>query len=236
MKKKISYIIFLISFIILLGSCKHDPVYTEVPTDPDPVVIIDENGKTCDKDTTYFAKDVLPILVGNCAFSGCHGNGSAQEGVDLTTYEKIIVTADVNAFDPEGSELYEVITETDPDKVMPPTGRLSNDQIAIIEKWIRQGALNNSCNDCDTTAVTFAKIVEPIIKNSCAGCHGEESPRAGISLTNYEQIKLQADSGALLGTINHQNGYVAMPFQQPKLDACKIDQIRIWIENGALNN
>ena len=74
--------------------------------------------------------------------SGCHDDGSHQDGVVLTSYEKVMATADVRPGRPDNSDLYEVLIETDPDKKMPrpPRNPLTNTQIGQIKKWIEQGA------------------------------------------------------------------------------------------------
>lgn len=230
---------------ILVSSCQHEPIIdeptgsggTDNPVDTtDTIIIITELG--CDPDTVYFQNDILPIIQSNCAFSGCHGDGSAQDGVDLTTYASIISTAGVEPFDLDGSDLYEVITETDPDKIMPPppNNSLNADQITLIATWIMQGALNNSCEECDTTAVTYSDVISPIIQNNCQGCHSGSFPSGGITLTNHAEIQAYALTGALEGVVNHESGYVAMPYNQPQLPSCQLDQIRIWVEEGALDN
>lgn len=192
----------------------------------------------CSADTAYFVNDILPILQSNCAYSGCHDAISAKDGVILESYTSVINTADVDAFNADASSLYEVLNETNPNKIMPPppNNTLTASQISAIALWINQGALNNACNSCDTTGVSFSSVVSPIITNSCQGCHGATSPSGGISLSNYTEIKSAALDGSLYGTINHENGYVAMPYLQSKLSQCKIDQIRVWIEEGALEN
>ncbi len=242
---KIIFYLFVSGTVALhVMSCQHDPLEIDIdPVDPiDPMDTMSMDTISviipCDPDSVYFRNDILPIIQGSCAFTGCHGDGSAQGGVDLTSYESIIRTAEVVPFNLGDSELYEVITENDADKVMPPAPQnpLTPTQIQLIAKWILVGAPNNSCDDCDTDNVTFSQVVYPIIKNSCEGCHGVNNPSAGISLTNHTQIQTIAQNGSLLGTVAHQSGFVPMPYNQQKLDSCKIDQIRIWLENGALDN
>src|SRR5690606_19494125 len=135
--------------------------------------------------------------------------------------------ADVDPFDPDGSDLYEVITETDPDKRMPqpPNDPLTPTQIAIIEKWINQGARNNFCFDCDETVFTFSGAVYPIIQDNCIGCHSGSEPQADVSLTTYEEIEAYATSGTLFGVINHEDGYTPMPYGMAKLSECNINQV-----------
>ncbi len=194
--------------------------------------------KPCDPDSIYFNRDVLPIIQSNCAISGCHGGGTAQDGVDLTSYASIMSTGGIEAYNPGGSDLYEAITETDLDKRMPlaPAEPLSAEKITLIANWINQGAKNNSCADCDGEVFTFSEAIGPLVEVNCKGCHSGGAPSAGISLTTYDEIKVYATNGALLGVINHSSSYVPMPYGLPKLDACKISQVQKWVDDGAPNN
>ena len=53
---------------------------------------------SCHSDTIYFEQEVLPILTSNCAYSGCHDQGSAEDDIVLTTYETLIESDIVSAF------------------------------------------------------------------------------------------------------------------------------------------
>ena len=218
---------FLVIFSIV--ACQHDPIKKVGLVEP----------ITCDPDTVYFENDIFPIIQSNCTFSDCHGNGSAQDGVDLTSYASIISTADVRPFNLDGSDLYEVITDTDLDKRMPymPNDPLSDAQIAMIAKWINQGALNNRCDrDCDTNITTFSGAISPIIQANCQGCHSGGEPFGDLYLTNYNEIKTIAESGLLSKVIKHEADVTPMPFERPKLMDCQIRQIEKWIEEGMLDN
>jgi hypothetical protein len=94
-------------------------------------------------------------------------------------------------------------------------------------------------NNCDTTVVNYGQSVVPIIENNCLSCHSNTSATAlggNVRLEDYDDIKLRADDGKLLGTISHTPGFVPMPDGAPKLPDCNIDIIRLWIEAGALDN
>jgi len=106
------------------------------------------DGVPCDPQVIYFNQDVLPILNSNCAFSGCHDAASAEDGVILESYEDVIATADVEPFNLDDSEIYEVLVDDDLDDRMPPppTAALSSDQIQIIAQWILQGGENLECD------------------------------------------------------------------------------------------
>lgn len=93
-------------------------------------------------------------------------------------------------------------------------------------------------NTCDTTQITFALGVKPILQNSCYSCHSNSTSSLGnnIRLEDYADVKTRADNGSLLGSISHSGGYAAMPSGSAKLEDCKITLIRKWIEDGAPNN
>ena len=154
----------------------------------------------------------------------------------------MIVTGDVEPFDLESSDLYEVLVDDDEGDRMPqaPRARLPQDQINLIATWILEGAENLSCDPaaggCDTLDVSFAAVVKPIIETNCQGCHSGGSPSGGINLSDYVGIKARVDSGQLLGSIDWQDGFSRMPQGAAKLDQCKIDQITSWINAGADNN
>lgn len=93
-------------------------------------------------------------------------------------------------------------------------------------------------NTCDTTQVTFAHGVKPILQNSCFSCHSNATSAFGnnIRLEDYADVKSLADNGSLLGSISHSGGYAAMPQGSAKLEDCKITIVRKWIEAGASND
>ncbi|MBK9731416.1 MAG: hypothetical protein IPO83_09020 [Chitinophagaceae bacterium] len=235
--------------LLILASCKHDiPL---VPTDPNDTTIIDTSGTDttvivgdsdlCDPDSVYFEKDVLPILTSNCAMSGCHDAETQAEDVNLTSYTSVMNTSDVEPFNPGNSKLYKVITTSDVDDRMPPSGDpLTASQIAIIEKWINQGALNITCNAnagvCDTTNVTWSGVVSPILQTYCTGCHNAANASGGIILSEYGGAAAVALNGKLVGTITFANGFSQMPPSGTMMPSCEITQITKWVNDGAPNN
>ena len=76
-------------------------------------------------------------------------------------------------------------------------------------------------------------IVPLLSNNECITCHGN---LATLNLKGYDNVKIYADNGSLLGSIKHESTYRAMPDKQPKLDKCTIDKISAWISDGAPNN
>lgn len=235
------------SFLLALGfsgglqSCKHDPFFTD-GIDPGDTTVVVTPTNPCDPATVYFESQVLPILQSNCALSGCHDEASHQDGVILTSYQRVMQTADVRPGNLSGSDLYEVITETRADKIMPPPPRqmLTSAQINVIRDWITQGAKNLTCDVnagvCNTDNRSYAQHIRPIIQNFCQGCHSGAAPSGGIDLSTYAGINAVIPNNRLVGAIEHLPGFTAMPFGGAKMSACNINQIKAWVAAGALNN
>lgn len=238
-------VLLLVGLIImLLPACQHDPV---TPVDPDPTDTMDIDtmetiGVQCDPDTVYFERDILPILRSNCAKSGCHDAATHEEDIILDSYENVIESDIIKPFNLNGSDMYEVITETDSDKRMPrpPNQRLTNDQIAVIAKWIQQGAQDLTCDEstgeCDTENVTYSGFVAPLLATYCVGCHSGGSPSGNIVLNSHAGVQTVALNGRLEGAITWASGYQQMPRGSAKLSACNINKIKAWINDGAANN
>lgn len=226
--------------LTIIPSCTHNPYIPEEPSNNNDTIPTVSN--TCSTDSVYFVNDLLPILIGNCAVSGCHDAVTSEEGYDFSSYAGFINTDAVRGGDLNDSELYEVITETDPDKLMPPPPRtpLTAAQIQMFRTWILQGASYNSCNSnpatCDTTGVTFSGTVQPILQATCYGCHSSGAPSGNVVLDTYAGVSSVVNDGSLLGAIKHQQGFVAMPQGGSKLPDCSIAKIEAWINAGAANN
>ena len=148
------YLALTIIIVVIQLSCTHDS-FLPGNMEPDPMDTMDIDtipmdttfvGNPCDTNVIYFQNDILPLLLGSCAFSGCHDAASASDGVILNNYDNVINTADVTPFNLSESKIYKVITENDPEDVMPPTGKLDNEKINLIAQWILQGAKNLECD------------------------------------------------------------------------------------------
>ncbi len=90
----------------------------------------------------------------------------------------------------------------------------------------------NTVNTCDTTNVTYSKIVSILSTNSCIGCHGSS---ASVPLNNYDNVKTVALSGRLVGAVEHLSGYNPMPNSSQKISECDRKTIKAWINQGTKN-
>lgn len=225
----------LLCISIGLAACRHDPLIPGegIPNPNAPVVTT----QGCHPDTVYFENEILPLLISNCAMSGCHDAQTRADGINITTYAGVILGGEVKPGKPNESDLYEKLVEDRLDKRMPPPPypALPADKIAKVRKWIEQGAKNNACNDtstCDTLNLSFATHIQPTMQANCVGCHGANNPSAGINLSTLSGVRAVATNGRLVGAVSKLAGFVPMPPAGNGLSSCHINQIKAWINQG----
>lgn len=227
-------------FLLVFGvvSCITDPVLppgTIIP--PDPPIQDPGEANPCAEGEISFQHQILPLMISSCAYSGCHDQATAEDGVVLDSYDKI--RKEVKPGDPNDSELYESITESEGDEIMPPppVDPLTADQIKMVRDWILQGAKETDCGvPCNPEASSFSADIFPFLQNSCIGCHNTTRADGNVILEDYQDVKVYVDNGALLGTIKEEEFYPIMPPTGSSLSDCRIAQIEKWINEGAPNN
>lgn len=111
------------------------------------LLAIDRIGFASDLETSEragldFNRDVRPILSENCFY--CHGQDPNKRESDLRLdiREAAIHSGAIDLDNPGKSEILLRISDTDPDRQMPPpksNRRLSESQKQVLERWIREG-------------------------------------------------------------------------------------------------
>jgi hypothetical protein len=89
-----------------------------------------------------FSKDIKPILDKSCV--SCHGGERTNKGLDVTTYDKLMVGSVNGAVivpnNADGSKLVVSVAEGK----MPKRGaKLTTEQVQLIKDWVNAGAENN---------------------------------------------------------------------------------------------
>ena len=97
-------------------------------------------------DTVSFKKNILPVLVNNCATSGCHSGLSPKGNFNVDAihaYRTLLKKGSgyIDTVQPAFSILYGVLVSTG--KPMPPAGPLAPCDIELIRKWMEQKAHDN---------------------------------------------------------------------------------------------
>lgn len=116
---------------LALSSCDYDKIDPEGPEV---------------KDNVSFALDIQPILTSKCAT--CHNPTGEEpdfrEGFAYESMEDLIEEGDIIPGDAEESELVKMLEGKSEDgNDMPPEEPLTPTQIALIKKWIDEGAGDN---------------------------------------------------------------------------------------------
>jgi mono/diheme cytochrome c family protein len=89
---------------------------------------------------------------------------------------------------------------------------------------------------CDTSAVTYALSIEPVITARCFPCHKADVGDGGVVVEGYDALLAYVSDGSLLCVVKHEAGCSAMPKNSSKLTDCQISQLETWINQGAPNN
>lgn len=224
----------LFSALVLAPSCTHEPTGIE------------------ELDTICFESQVLPLLQTSCGMTGCHGNGSAQEGFDVSNYSTVMDA--VTPGDPRASTLYKVITDVNGEVFMPPDNPLTREQRTIIQLWILQGANNTTCNGSNPggggityfDSICFTQNIFPLFISNCAmaSCHdglsqGEEENLFPLNsyATIIQHVQPFNPSGSrVYRAVNGQEEEFMPPPPKSALTATQKELMKKWIAEGALNN
>jgi mono/diheme cytochrome c family protein len=95
-------------------------------------------------------------------------------------------------------------------------------------------------SSCDTINVTYSGKIQPLVQTWCLGCHSDvqvsQGAGGGNRLEGYNNLRVFALNGRLLGAVEHRPGFSPMPKYGNKLSNCDISIIRIWVKAGAVNN
>lgn len=93
-------------------------------------------------DLEFFEKQVRPVLAENCL--KCHDDKKQRGGLRLDARALILKGGDhgpsLDTTDPDKSLLLKAIGYADEDMAMPPAGKLPQDKIDILTKWVKAGA------------------------------------------------------------------------------------------------
>jgi len=87
---------------------------------------------------------------------------------------------------------------------------------------------------CDTTNVTYANSIAPIIQRDCAGCHSGSGASAGIQLYDYSSVKnyMTSNGNRLLGSVKWDGTASNMPKGGNKWSNCNINSMEAWVNQG----
>ncbi|MDG1174146.1 MAG: hypothetical protein P8M67_07610, partial [Opitutales bacterium] len=244
--------------------------YQPVKLGQDPNLAVNKKNGGIPKadEAVDFTSHVLPILEDRCL--SCHKepyekNGRTiqpKAGLALNTYELVMKgnldNTVVTANDVEDSYLHEVLTlDEDDDMFMPPKGGpLEPEQIAVIKRWIEEGAkasASSSGSSDMSKGIAFHDHIFPLLEERCLDCHGEPyvksgrtiHPKAGLALNTYELVLKGNLDGAIIERGDHEESTLyavitldpddseIMPPKGDPLSKEEVEMFKQWIDEGA---
>jgi mono/diheme cytochrome c family protein len=162
-----------------------------------------------------FTKQIAPIFVARC--NNCHVTGT-RGGFNLGTFANLTKGSQsgivINPGKGDGSRLIEVLDSGD----MPRGGgKLPDDQIALISKWIDEGAKFDGTDPNAAIApagatpnatqqlkvvqasgnesTRFSRDVASVIADQCIRCHAGQQPAGQLSLATFQRLLAGSQNG-----------------------------------------
>lgn len=155
-----------------------------------------------------FRREIAPLLQRRCAV--CHSEDSAKGGYRLDSFQLLTKAgeselAPVVAGQAEKSELYQLLLETDPNDRMPQRAEaLPKAEIALIERWLSEGAVN----DGGAPERPLAELVRESLLRPAPAHYPRPAPATALAFSpdgtllavagSYEVTLWKVDDGSLV--------------------------------------
>ena len=138
-------------------------------------------------DPVSFEREVLPLLEKRC--NECHHPAETGGGLDLTQRSTMLRGGDdlgpaIIPGKPNISPLVQVLHKVG-EYVMPKDGNpLEKGEIALLKKWIAEGARDDTPSFDDDEIAFFEGEVRPTLFDRCLKCHAGKGAESGLQLTS----------------------------------------------------
>ena len=145
-----------------------------------------------DQPVSYY-RDVVPVFKRNC--NACHRPGKTKGQLDLTSFTALTKGGKhgeaVKAGDAHGSKLWQNISGDEPE--MPNEGDpLTKEEVAIIERWIAQGAKDDTPADAGIHKLSSPPVYSALPSISALAWSPDGSV---IAVAGYHEVLLHSADG-----------------------------------------
>jgi len=141
-----------------------------------------------------FATHIRPILAEKC--HSCHGDKQQQAGLRLDRRQPALRGGDygpvINQGNSAESKLIKRLVDGDGGIVMPPTGKLSEEEIGILRAWIDQGA---DFGTVDIETAEVKRVVDPKVRELIAAVRRQDDDQVKMLVKSEPEIAAGLDSG-----------------------------------------
>jgi hypothetical protein len=187
--------------------------------------------------------EIQPILAQRC--QGCHQGGAAPADLRINTPAALLQGGISGKVIIPGNAAESLLIKRISEKQgvrMPPTGEpLSDAQIALIRRWINEGAKVPAAARADL----FTAQVQPILASACYVCHSGTEPRGQLNLSVRSAALKGGASGQvihpgdsahsrLIARVTGAGNEPRMPLNGKPLTDEQIATLRTWIDQGAV--
>lgn len=86
----------------------------------------------------------------------------------------------------------------------------------------------------NTEIVKYNQNIKPIMDSNCIGCHGNSNPNAGLSLTNFNQVRQAVLNNGLIDRISRQSGDPQLMPTGGRMPQQTIDLVVKWQTDGLM--
>jgi len=141
-----------------------------------------------------FTRDLRPLLNANC--NACHKPDKSKADLDMTTYASLMKGSKKGAIvvpgEPAKSKLMEVCSGPEPEMPPPEDGKpLSKEQLGLIERWIVQGAKDDTAVPGLATVPTPIYTTPPVITTMAWSPDGKL-----LAVSGYHEVVVHAIDGS----------------------------------------
>ncbi len=200
-----------------------------------------------------FQTEVRPIIESACV--SCHSEANPEGGLRLDSITAAATGGDngpaIVPRDPEKSSfLNRIVLPADHELAMPPGGpALDTSQIAVLRKWIEEGANWPKDARLETKQrIDFVEHIQPILEMECLSCHSGVEPEGDYDLTTFKTAMESGSNPPSIVAFHPEKSSIFTLTNLPKDDASlmppadqggplnkeQIATLRAWIEQGAI--
>jgi len=86
-------------------------------------------------------------------------------------------------------------------------------------------------NGCDTSSITYAAHIKPIMDEQCGGCHNSSYNQQPL-LTTYDECKSAVEAGSVVDRIERPENDPSIMPPSGKMNQCRISFIKVWKSQG----
>ena len=147
-----------------------------------------------------FEKDIQPILTERCL--KCHGPEKEKSSFRVDQRAVMLKGGDsgkasIVPGDASKSHLIELLKSTDEDEIMPPKGEpLTKNQIALLEKWIAEGAVIPGQMDAVVKVASDLWSLKPVLRPEVPKVTAAKTPIDAFLLQKLGEKKLAYNGAA----------------------------------------